>query len=626
MVVFKRLKKIFDDIGRFYPLLFTLAFIIILIQYSFSSLEMMFYDFRVKYDFGISYKSNVVIVTLDEESDQFLGETYPYSFATHNRFIKNLLRDNPRNVSYLIDFSSVDEKKEKNFLNDFFKQIDEYYSRSGFFQFQDVSVGGEGAFPKQFRNYPSSKEVLSINKEQKSRSDIVRRATLNISGENTLDLEAVNHFRISSGKPPLELHKIKGAVYDRETDTTSTLFRYSTDPRNGKSKITNVPYHKVVVGNYPVGLFTNKIVLVGPTYLSNPNDFVYTPFDSNDEKVSKLLTHGLMVESLIQGKTIVRVPRKITNVLVVFFAIILVLIISRVRPAVGLLVTTLTMVGIFVLSILLFSLFGVWLYISHLFLTVFVVYYIWFPFKAITEYQRRFAIQEETKILKQVDRLKRNFLSLMSHDLKTPVAKIAGIADVLSYKFDICEDQRRHLNNIVQATKDLNKFITSILDLTKIESKKISLNLTSKDVNQVINPVLKNLEFEAADKKIKIVKELSPLYPIKIDIELLKRVVSNLVENAIKYSQASEVEIKSWDDDKWVYITVKDNGIGIAKNESANIFEKFYRISNDASHQTKGSGLGLYLVKYFIELHEGTIKVDSTPGAGTTFQVRLKNV
>jgi K+-sensing histidine kinase KdpD len=258
--------------------------------------------------------------------------------------------------------------------------------------------------------------------------------------------------------------------------------------------------------------------------------------------------------------------------------------------------------------------------------TVFVVYYICIPFRAIGEYQRRYAMQEETKLLKQVEKLKQNFLSLMSHDLKTPVAKIAGVADNLYTQNMNNTDIREKSQLIIDSTKELNKFISSILDLTKIESSTFGLNQVSKDVNSIVESVVKELSYGAGQKNVTITKELAPLYPIHLDVTLISRVISNLVENAIKYSgSGTKVEVSTWDDEKWVYIQIKDNGAGIPQDEIAHIFEKFYRIKNDANHSIKGTGLGLYLVKYFVELHGGTISVESTFGKETKFLVKLLN-
>ena len=150
--------------------------------------------------------------------------------------------------------------------------------------------------------------------------------------------------------------------------------------------------------------------------------------------------------------------------------------------------------------------------------------------------------------------------------------------------------------------------------------------MVSKDINQIIEGVVDNLKYEASNKDMVIESSLSPLYPIEVDVILMKRVISNLVENAIKYSGAnSKVLITTWDDEEWVYLQIKDDGIGIPREALAHIFDRFYRVKNDASHSIKGSGLGLYLVKYFVELHGGSIVAESIQGQGTTFTVKLRN-
>lgn len=147
-----------------------------------------------------------------------------------------------------------------------------------------------------------------------------------------------------------------------------------------------------------------------------------------------------------------------------------------------------------------------------------------------------------------------------------------------------------------------------------------------KDINLLIESVVDDLEYTATQKNVRIETELAPLYPIEIDVTLITRVISNLIENALKYSgDNTAVEIKTWDDEAWVYVEIKDNGVGIPEEELANVFEKFYRIKNDANHSIKGTGLGLYLVKYFVELHGGKISASSVLGKETKFLVKLIN-
>lgn len=106
----------------------------------------------------------------------------------------------------------------------------------------------------------------------------------------------------------------------------------------------------------------------------------------------------------------------------------------------------------------------------------------------------------------------------------------------------------------------------------------------------------------------------------------MNRVISNLIENSIKYAgKGKTIWVKTWDDAEWVYVEIKDNGAGIGPDDLSNIFDKFYRVKNDSTHAIKGSGLGLYLVKYFIELHNGVISATSQLGEGTSFIIKLRN-
>lgn len=623
------LKKIKQfDFSKLYPFAFTIFFVAILFQYSFSNLEAVFYDMRVKYDFGISFLDNIVIITLDEESDDFLGESYPYTYATHNRLLKRIIEEKPVVVNYLVHMDEPESDRTELELDKFKDTIKEFTSSGGAFRFgTDLDTWGEQLPPERLRDIGYSLAILNVDNAVFARDDVSRKTILNYSGEDSLHLWAANAYRRRTGYLPLKLNDINGAYYVRESDATFVNFRYYENTVEGKGKIKKIPFHRVVVGNFPKGFFKNKLVLIGPSYLSNASDFVMTPYDRESYSSPKIGVHASIIESLIQNKTVVQVPRMFSYVLSLLLGLVLAYVINRIKPTHGLVFTLVTILSVIVLSYVLFSLFGLWIYLAHILLTIFAVYYIWVPFRAIGEYQRRYAIQEETKLLKKVENLKQNFISLMSHDLKTPVAKIAGIADVAIHKYASSDPGVRfEFMRIVDATKELNKFITSILDLTKIESSNLSLNKVSKDINTVIEQVCDNLKFEAGQKNIKIEKDITPLYPIQIDVTLINRVISNLVENAIKYCEENtQVIVKSWDDEKWVYVEITDNGVGIPKEDLENIFEKFYRVKNDKSHEIKGSGLGLYLVKYFVELHGGTIVCESNIGIGTTFRIKLKN-
>ena len=619
-----KLKQI--EFSKFAPLLVTLAFILILIQYSFHPLESIFYDFWIKTDLpSKSFKNPIVLVSLDEESDQFLGETYPYTYASHTRLMDRLMQDQPSLVNYFVSLLEPDSEVEARYQTEFHEAIKTFSPSGDKFKFgTEIDNLGEMIPPEALRDVGYYLGQLYKDQLVFSKDEVVRRAILNISGEDSLHLWTAKRYRELQGLPVLDATAYKGAYYNSEADANFALFKYSGNPLG--NRIPSIPFHRVVVGNFPKGFFKDKIVLVGPQYLSNSSDFIQTPFEKESARTPKLAVHADVIEALIEEKTIFDVKDLTTQVASVLIAILLSYIISRVQPVKGLMITILLIIGILLTSYMAFITFGWWIKLSHLVLSIFVVYYIWVPFRAIEEYQTRYAIQEETKLLKQVDNLKQNFISLMSHDLKTPVAKIAGIADILKIKFNNTPEQTELIDNVVASTKELNNFINSILDLTKIESQNLTLRKESKDVNRIIEGIVEKLEFEANAKEMKLETDLSPLYPIQIDTVLMNRVISNLIENAIKYAgRGKTVEVKTHDDAEWVYIEIKDNGTGIGPDDLAHIFDKFYRVKNDSTHAIKGSGLGLYLVKYFIELHNGVITATSQLGEGTSFIIKLKN-
>ena len=624
MKLLEKFKNI--EYNNLYPLFFTIIFILILIQYSFNSLDAIFYDLWSKADFVASEPEEVVVITMDEESDQFLGEIYPYTYATHVRFLNKLLDAKPGIVSYLIPFLEPETKVETKYAETFHDMLLKYSQNEGTFRFgTDKDAWGEQIPPENLADLGYSLALINKDGNVFSKDDVTRRVILNISGEDSLHLWIARKYQQEKNLETLEAAEYQGSYYNREADATFAMFRFGADPASYDA-VTSIPFHRVVVGNFPKEFFKDKIVLVGSQYLSNAGDFVNTPFGKEEVKAPKINVHAQIIRSLITDLTVIRAPDWITDFIAVLLAILLSFIISKVQPTKGRLITVTIMLSMFSLAYFLYIGSGVWLKLSHIILSIFVVYYIWVPFRAIGEYQTRYAIQEEAKMLKKVDMLKQNFISLMSHDLKTPVAKIAGIADILRNQYRNEPKQKELLDNIVYSTEELNNFITSILDLTKIESRDITLRLENKDINTLIEQTVGKLKFEANAHNMKIHTELAPLYPIKLDVVLINRVLANLIGNAIKYAgDGSEVFVKSWDDEQWVYIEIKDTGKGIDEKDLDFIFDKFYRVKNDDSHKIKGSGLGLYLVKYFIELHHGHIEVSSKPNEGTTFLIKLKN-
>jgi signal transduction histidine kinase len=235
---------------------------------------------------------------------------------------------------------------------------------------------------------------------------------------------------------------------------------------------------------------------------------------------------------------------------------------------------------------------------------------------------------KQAQYLREVDEMKTNFLSLVSHDLKTPIAKIQAIAERMRRELEMPSGDRSDLRELIESIEtsnnELKHYVTSILNLSRIESQQILLNKKSNDLNRLIEQALKRLRPLAQHKQVVLEEKLEPLFSVECDGELIRQVLTNLLDNAIKFSPAhSRVIVRSLEEEGFVRVDIEDFGPGIPTNQLPLMFRKFNRFLRPIHEQVKGTGLGLYLSKYFIELHGGRIQVRSVEGQGTTFSFTL---
>ncbi len=236
--------------------------------------------------------------------------------------------------------------------------------------------------------------------------------------------------------------------------------------------------------------------------------------------------------------------------------------------------------------------------------------------------KKNFRLQQEQKYLHELEQLKNNFVSLISHDLKTPIAKIQAIVDRLMTQHQD-DDLNQDLRSLRLYGDELNRYIQSILKLLRVESRDFKIHTEVGDINEVIEEALNSLRPLAREKNISIHTSLEPMFSLEFDTTLIKEVVINLVENAIKYSPGGgQIEVVSHESEDYVHVLVKDTGEGIKPEDMEKVWGKFTR-GSDQDLKTKGTGLGLYLVKYFIELHGGKVIMESSLGQGTTVSFTL---
>jgi signal transduction histidine kinase len=370
---------------------------------------------------------------------------------------------------------------------------------------------------------------------------------------------------------------------------------------------------------------SNKIIFVGRDDKTQATDYIQTPYSREVTGLSHLEMHANIMDTFLQNSAPIKSPQWVDVLTTAVISGITVYVVLTLKPSLGLAILALTGFLFSAYAYALFAFLGVWVGAIHPLLSIFICYYFFIPYRLIMENRRSWEYYQKNKLLTQVEELKSNFMSMMSHDLKTPLARIQGMLDILKQEQkQLSQKQQDAIESIQSSTTELIHFFNSILDLSRIESNVIKLHLSSKDINSLLQEVVQKLDFVAKKKNIEILTEFEPLFSVKIDADLIRQVLSNLIENAIKYSpNNTRILITTEDSVNKVVIQISDQGIGMSEEELERVFMKFYRSKDVKTSTTKGSGLGLYLSKYFVELHNGTISVESAPGKGSTFTVEL---
>lgn len=221
---------------------------------------------------------------------------------------------------------------------------------------------------------------------------------------------------------------------------------------------------------------------------------------------------------------------------------------------------------------------------------------------------------------------KSTFVSNVSHELKTPLALIRLFAETLELgRVKNAEKTREYYRIINQESRRLTRLINNILDFARIEEGRREYRFAATDVAEVVEEVLKSYEYQIASAGFDLKTEIAPKLPsVMLDRDALAQVALNLLNNAVKYStEVKRITVRVTARENNVAIEVADCGVGIPRAEQEKIFEKFYRVGAGLTHDTKGSGLGLSLVKHIVEAHLGRITVESAPGKGSKFTILL---
>ncbi len=227
--------------------------------------------------------------------------------------------------------------------------------------------------------------------------------------------------------------------------------------------------------------------------------------------------------------------------------------------------------------------------------------------------------------MQKLENSRQEFVSNVSHELKTPITSIKVLADSLVMQEDApIELYREFLLDITDEIERENKIINDLLSLVKLDKTVGDMNITAININELLEQILKRLRPIAKRQNIEMIYESFRPVIAEVDEVKLSLAISNLIENAIKYNvEDGWVRVSLNADHKYFFVKVSDSGIGIPESAQDSIFERFYRVDKARSRETGGTGLGLSITKNVIQMHRGAIKVYSKEGEGTTFNVRI---
>jgi signal transduction histidine kinase len=236
-------------------------------------------------------------------------------------------------------------------------------------------------------------------------------------------------------------------------------------------------------------------------------------------------------------------------------------------------------------------------------------------------------IQDKSRQLEIANKHKSDFLANMSHELRTPLNAIIGFSEVLLERLfgDVNEKQADYLKDIHSSGRHLLNLINDILDLSKVEAGRMELEPSTLDLPSAVANAMTLIRERAQRHGIALAMDVDPrLGEIVADERKLKQILLNLLSNAVKFTpDGGRIDVRARRTDGKVAIAVQDTGIGIAPADQEAVFEEFRQVGRHYTSKQEGTGLGLALTRRFVELHGGTIRVESEPGKGSTFTFTL---
>lgn len=218
----------------------------------------------------------------------------------------------------------------------------------------------------------------------------------------------------------------------------------------------------------------------------------------------------------------------------------------------------------------------------------------------------------------KLNKQQNNFLLSVTHEFKTPIAAIRLMLQTSKHPKVNDEKRIELVDNSIQSTHRLEELAENMLTAMQIESNAYQYNLSPVGYSNLVNKVINNQQIKG-----QISAEVEPDIVVEGDDFILRMVVNNLIENAFKYSNNQPIEVSLTKDQKWKRLSIRDQGIGLKKEDYKNIFKKFYRVQDEETRVSKGTGLGLFIVKQAVEKHSGKVFVSANTDKGSTFTILL---
>ena len=234
--------------------------------------------------------------------------------------------------------------------------------------------------------------------------------------------------------------------------------------------------------------------------------------------------------------------------------------------------------------------------------------------------------------MRDADRVKASFLSTVSHELRTPLTSVLGYSEMLMEGLagPLNPEQREYLQTVMDKGEQLLGLISKLLDVSRIEAAGVQLQRTVLQLPVLLNDVLQSMSPQSSRKRLQLTTKLPPeLLAVEVDRDKLRQVLVNLCSNAIKFTPqdgsvtVTAANLVQTDKSMWVLLSVADSGIGIPTHLHDKVFDTFYQVDNSATREYEGSGLGLSIVRKYVDAHGGKVWIENRPGGGAIFHLTL---